>query len=331
MRLLGYLSSMAIILFSMSMYKLYAVLDGRVTPIYLASRYTFSNFEWARGNVYFKKGFDLPLNGTAILDVSKEVQGSIGFHNSTLTLYGKLQLSENSTFTGAGYIDARGSVIFFRQRWIPEDNKTFSIISNVTFEGNGANYFAVTRAGSFVRVNDNVAYVQFKRFNYGPFFGGRFKTKVNAPQTILFSDCTITLFENGEINSSSVVFDGDVKILRSSYKKLTLTSGMRLNPFSSLHVQSGTTLQAPFILSSGKSSELIIDNATLSYLPTGTFVRIFERANTGGFHEGTLTVRGQSQLVAPVGTEILLDKNSDLVCNSASTLKVNAGIIFRVA
>ena len=74
-------------------FSLEAVLDGRVTPIYLENRYTFTNFEWAVGDVYFKQGFDAPINGTVILDIHQEVGGSIGLRNSTLRLTGHLNLS----------------------------------------------------------------------------------------------------------------------------------------------------------------------------------------------------------------------------------------------
>ena len=51
-----------ILLILHSIVELFSILDGRVTPIYLESKYTFTNFEWARGSVYFKEGFELPLN-----------------------------------------------------------------------------------------------------------------------------------------------------------------------------------------------------------------------------------------------------------------------------
>ena len=64
--------------------QIHAFLDGRLAPIYLENRYTFTNYEWAKGNVYFKNGFDLPINGTVIMDITQEVRGKILFRKSTL-------------------------------------------------------------------------------------------------------------------------------------------------------------------------------------------------------------------------------------------------------
>lgn len=54
---------------------LQAILDGRVTPIFLDSTYSFSNYEWARGQVHFLNGFVVPPNTTAILGLTAPVQG----------------------------------------------------------------------------------------------------------------------------------------------------------------------------------------------------------------------------------------------------------------
>ena len=55
---------------------LQAILDGRVTPIFLDTNYGFSNFEWARGEVHFLQGFTVPPNTTAILGLTAPVLGA---------------------------------------------------------------------------------------------------------------------------------------------------------------------------------------------------------------------------------------------------------------
>ena len=114
-------------LFFYAVTPLKAVLDGRVAPIYLTTRYTFTNFEWARGSVYFKNGFDAPINGTVILDVNEEIGGTIGLKNSTLRLNENLNLSIDSSITGSGFIDAQNKTIFFKRDWQLQAHELFII------------------------------------------------------------------------------------------------------------------------------------------------------------------------------------------------------------
>ncbi len=59
-----------------------AILDGRVQPIYIDGSYTFSNYEWARGEVHFRDGFSVPPQTTAILGItSSTVRGFIVLDN----------------------------------------------------------------------------------------------------------------------------------------------------------------------------------------------------------------------------------------------------------
>ena len=324
-----FLTQLTIFLFLAGSKSICPVLDGRSAMIYLENRYTFTNFEWARGNVYFKKGFDLPVNGTVILDINQEVDGLILFQNSTLRLDGKLMLSENSTMSGSGYLDARGSVISFRNNWIVDPYKIFIISSDVIFEGTGVNYLSLQNPGSGISVSDRADNVTFRRFNLGPVYDNRFYTKYEAPRFVSFNDCSIALMDNLTLSSNRVAFAGDVKILRSD-KKLSIPTGIRMDFFTTVHIQAGTTVETSVILSSEVSGEVIVDNATLSYLPTGTFVRVFERNFTGGPHQGTLIIRGRSQLITPSGTELMLDKRSSLVLESGSLLTVNSGTKFTI-
>jgi hypothetical protein len=56
---------------------LLAILDGRRAPVFVNTAYTFTNYEWARGEVYFRSGFVVPPNITAILGVTVPVVGEI--------------------------------------------------------------------------------------------------------------------------------------------------------------------------------------------------------------------------------------------------------------
>lgn len=55
----------------------YAILDGRSAPVFVDAAYTFSNYEWARGEVYFRRGFSVPESTTAILGLTVPVTSAI--------------------------------------------------------------------------------------------------------------------------------------------------------------------------------------------------------------------------------------------------------------
>ena len=86
-------------------FSLEAVLDGRVTPIYLENRYTFTNFEWTKGRVYFKEGFDLPVGGTIFYGSSDLVNADINLNQGTIVFQGNLTLSSKATLRGTGFLD----------------------------------------------------------------------------------------------------------------------------------------------------------------------------------------------------------------------------------
>ena len=112
-----------------------AVLDGRVTPIYLEDRYTFTNFEWVRGSVYFKKGFDLPLQGTVLFDSSEIVNEGIRFQNSTIMLKNNLSLGPTASMYGIGHIDLGGYAIKLQTDWVLNSVDTFFITSSGSIIG----------------------------------------------------------------------------------------------------------------------------------------------------------------------------------------------------
>lgn len=67
------------------------ILDGRTSPIFLTTTYTFTDYEWAYGDVYFKAGFNVPSGKHAILDITQPVMGQVDLRNSgTLLLRGPL-------------------------------------------------------------------------------------------------------------------------------------------------------------------------------------------------------------------------------------------------
>ena len=188
-----------------------AVLDGRVTPIYLENRYTFTNFEWARGNVYFKNGFDLPFGGTVILDINQEVGADIRMMNGTLRLNGNLAFSHDASLTGSGFIDAQNKAISFKNDWVIKANERFIILSPVTFFGVGSNRLSLAQTGNAggISVKNGVSEIRFSRLGFTTSYSFNFTTASGAPNVLSFQDCSFLLLANLKLNSNLVVFNSN--------------------------------------------------------------------------------------------------------------------------
>ena len=100
-------------IFSFLISPLYPVLDGLVSPIYLENRYTFTNYEFARGHVYFKNGFDLPLNGTVVLNILDAVNGYIQSNRSTILFQRNLVLGQGASIKGDCFLLLNNNTLEF--------------------------------------------------------------------------------------------------------------------------------------------------------------------------------------------------------------------------
>ena len=300
-------------------YSLGAVLDGRVTPIYVESRYTFTNYEWARGNVYFRNGFDLPPGGTINLDINQEVGSDIYLKNGTLRLLGDLKLSSNTQIRETGFINAREKVISFKNDWILAPGQKIGIVGSVVFEGVGSNALSFKQdpltSGLWVR--NSVPNMTFRNFN------------IVKASTSNFEYSNIVLDNNLTLSCDTVLFDGSATIFQSN-KKLKVAHRLLLLFSTIVHVQPQVTLEVGYIEASQESSQLILENARLSYTPTGTFRRFFTRWVPGLSHQGVLVIRGKSELITPPGVEILFTRPSFLLIEPGSSLKINEGTRFRL-
>lgn len=128
-----------------------ATLDGRTAPIIIDYRYTFTNWEVARGFVVFRKGFDLPINGTITLNLSGEagIYDSINMNNGSIQLFGNIFLRSGATFLGNGFIFSK----FISLCTIYFDN---NLILNGNYIGISATRFAIrgSNKGRFDFVNN---------------------------------------------------------------------------------------------------------------------------------------------------------------------------------
>ena len=332
MRLI-YLSQLVVVFFGITM-KIHAVLDGRAAPIYLESRYTFTNYEWAKGLVYFKQGFDLPAHGTAFLDITHKVEKSINLKNGTLVLLGDLILSADSSITGSGYIDARGKRLFFMANWQPLPSERYFFTSDVIFQGIGSNKLDLVGSGPSggIFFNQNVL-VTFASFGLGPIGWNAFKTSTYAPVGIYFIDSTIYLrYESLTLSSFSVAMSGNINVLGGQNRILKCTNSLGLTPFTTLNISPNTGLHVSQLFSSSVSGMIILDNAKMLYTPqayvfspTATSRLFFAKTWQFGEHAGTLIVKGSCGLEIPSGMEIYFSDKSILQLESGARLNIISG------
>ena len=297
------------------------VLDGRVAPIYLENRYTFTNYEWARGNVYFKNGFDLPVGGTIILDINQEVGADINLNSGTLSLSGNLDLSLNTGIRSSGFIDAQGNTILFKKSWLFDNGQFVGILSSLILEGVGSNRLTFGQAllNSGIWVRQGVAQVVFRRFNLGSTYQNNFTTLVNAPSLLKFESSSILLLNDLTFYSQTVSFDGSITLFQSN-KMLKIPEQLKIESATQLYIQSRVKLEVGIILVNDISSQLILENARLNYVPTGTYSLFF-----AGAQQGTLLVRGKSDLLTPPGIELSFPQGSSLLIATGSSLTINTG------
>ena len=112
-----------------------AVLDGRITPVILTSKYTFTNFEWVKGRVTFLNGFDLPVNGTVLMDNAGVVYGTMIFDNSTLILKNHLLCASGSLLKGVGFISPENNKINLEGNMVLRSGDRFIFTSNGDIRG----------------------------------------------------------------------------------------------------------------------------------------------------------------------------------------------------
>ena len=310
--------------------KTHAVLDGRITPIYLENRYTFTNFEWARGNVYFKNGFDLPTNGTALIGINQEVNAHIVGRNSTLRLENHLKLATGVNITGSGFIDARGYSISFLSNWNVGAGEKYIFISNVILKGSSRYGFFTLSAGSSggFSFTQGATEVLCEGFNIGPIAWSNFKTNTLAPAKIRFKNASIIMhYEGLTLNSSVVEMIGKVKVINSAQHTLAIPNTLSVGSNSSLYMNSRSQLRVGKIITEDATSRLILDNARLIYTLTGTYAKIFQTSSPGKIDTGTLSVKGASiiKTVNP-GNQLFMPTNALLQFDPGARLAISPNV-----
>ena len=115
-----------------------------------------------------------------------------------------------------------------------------------------------------------------------------------------------------------------------SKKTLTIPNVLRFEFFTTLNVGSQTTLKVGKIWASEITSKLVLENARLEYATTGTYSFFFNRTYIGGPHQGTLLIKGQSQIITQPGIELFFNPLSSLEFDTGSLLTINPGTKFTI-
>lgn len=296
----------------MSQFEVLAILDGRTGnfPIELDTTYTFSNFEWARGYVKFRNGFDVPPNGTIFLGVNQEIEGPVTMNGGTIILERDMILHKNVTFPQVGFdpnffktndyaIFIRGNLNLSNQKYFFSDSiildglKTGVInaqgIRNITAQTNNTitlrNMFIFAEARTFT----------FQDINNGPFtlnIKNVSMREMNDDFSFLnvFGSCRLIISFPNEYRFSSL--------------RITKNASLLVSPLCELYCNQ-------IILED--SSSLILDNAQLSSDSTSTL-------SING--SGNIFIKGQSSFKAG-GDTISVAPDVNIILRSAARLTVD--------
>ena len=283
-----------------------AVLDGRNTAIVVDTHYTFTNFEWARGFVKFKNGFDVPANGTIFLGVYTEVSGQMVFLNnrSTIILEDTLSIDKASGFSGSGFIKTNNHWIYYRDNM--SVNSPLFITDQLIMDGlsRGILTFNTGSTPTFTLLNSNNIYL-FNSYIQSIFIStDPFSFRV-ANRTCTLQDITLS----GRLGTFDTLFIAN----KCSFggRNQTFTYGNRVNIYanSELTIRKGCTLNTPLVAFFDSLATLILINAT---------------ATTNALQAtGQIIVQGKSRISSPNSSPVSLHQNTSLQIANGSLLTID--------
>lgn len=291
---------------------LYPILDGFASPIYLENRYTFTNYEFARGHVYFKNGFDLPLNGTVILNILEPVNGYIQSNRSTILFQRSLVLGQGASIKGDCFLLLNNNTLeFSSDQFLSAGDRLFCCTTGeirgqdttIFNPGGGALIFC---GGAFSQnVLSNMTLDGPTNKNFVGLAGN--------PNILTFSNMSIILKESLTISSFSISLRTltTVNGLRGSV--LTCSDMLRLDSFADISIGSGLTLKLKKFASQGENGSLILDNAALEFYGTTTSLFVFVKNTLAVTRSaGKIKFRGPSSIRTNPVTQLFLSSDSIL-------------------
>lgn len=301
------------------------ILDGRTNPIYLDTAYTFTQGEWARGSVFFRKGFDLPVGGTIYLGIDTGfVNGPINLNGGTLTLEKPLFLKNQGSIFASGFI--RGTpgrpdsmVIKYEGNSVWEGSGTIKIIqTSMTFQGNSATM-------------DNLGVtIDLREAGSDIFFvGGRiilrsWRTSTTTPARIWFFDNDIVATDSSPAGFSNpeVHFGGYVSFTTS--RRIWTVKKIFLEEFAHLVIRSGCRITVNQISLPYAGTRLEVRRSLLNFTSTSTGSL---RMITPYAHniQGTISFDGKCDLSSSTNNPLIFDKYATLELLSGAQLRLQQG------
>ena len=306
--------------------EMYAVLDGLVTPIYLENRYTFTNYEFARGHVYFKNGFDCPVNGTIILSLLNPVEGVIRAQRSTLRLRTDLVLGDRSSIRGECFIELRelllqitsDQTLSSSDRWFFPTNGEVRGVGSIINPAEGAIIFL---PGASLNYFSNIILQGVTNQNFLGLSG--------RPNKFVLNNMGIVLGTSWNIPGLEVSLQNLTVVSGQRGSVMTFLNKLRFDSFSDMIVGPGITLKLQLLDSLETTGGLVLNNAVLEYYATPTSTFIFSSA-PGRPVDGKITFRGPSEIKADASTFLYLTRNSIFEFESGGRLSLAPGTNLRL-
>lgn len=297
-----------------------AVLDGRVAPIYLTTRYTFTNYELARGSVYFLNGFDVPLNGTIILDISQGmVYGKSTINNGTLFLKSDLEFHHDAYISGSCFLQPNNYTLYYGRPWptVFDECPYLKLL-------NPGSFFSRRKRGVIHTARTTIdlrAVTGNVGFSGGTvyFTSNKFLTPTTA-LTLIFDDITLIYAAKNALftfNNDTVQLESDVIVKTNgtfSFKNLYV-NGFNVSISAGSRIKINN-INIPF------DATLAIDNAGLDFV--SSTLSPITIGNLTAF-QGQMIFSGQCSLKSSTGNQLLVNPDLDIIFTSGSQLSLVSG------
>ena len=305
-------------------YSLDAILDGRTTPIYLDSVYTFTQGEWARGSVFFRQGFDLPIGGTAYLSIdSGFVNGPINLNGGTLILQSHLILKNRGIIVAPGFMRGTNgfpSSVFLKY----EGRELWGGVGKIKFITTSMVFHAISENAAMD--NKNVI-IDIREGGNIYFRGGRvtlrnWLTSNTRPPQIWFTNTDVVVTNDfSTFNSPEFYFQDTVSL--TTLHPITLKQ-VNVYGGSKLTVYPGSKLIVNQINIAFPGTRFEMRLSSLDFVSTSSaFIRIIEPLSHN--LQGSLAFEGKCQLSSSTNNELVFDEYATLEIFSGAQFELKQG------
>ena len=314
-----------IIIFLGNYFHLEAVLDGRAAPIYLESRYTFTNYEWVKGIVYFNQGFDLPVNGTIFFDSSDLINADINLNGGTIVFQNNIFLSSKASLSGQGFLDLRGNALRLRSDLTLSGSDRLYILSSGSIIGE-ADTVISPNSGAIICINGTSSFELSNVSLYNP-TTQNFVTQEYVPKILQFNKATIILSQEitCTLFSRYVQIKNQLELKGSSLSSLQIVNQCKMIGGAQLSLFSGSKIIVNALSGVDSNSNIILDSATLQYTTTEPFFYLFSSLHPTTSSGLTMVFRGKNRLIYPIGAVAQFSTNAIMLFNPGARLILPLG------